>query len=283
MTKPSIRDDVEFFQGSLLDINAIQMAFAGADAVYHLAAIADVNEVFASPLRSEEINVRGTINVLEASRWAKVKRVIYGSTIWVYSETVDSEVNEDTPLGNPTHLYTATKLVGEYYCKAYSELYGLETTILRYGIPYGPRSRPAGVIPIFVKRALEKQPITIQGDGLQFRKFIYVEDLAEGNVLALKSQAANKTYNLEGNQKVSIKELAEIVKDIIGDVDIQYTEGRPGDFEGKEISNLRAAKDLGWEPKVGVQEGIRRYIEWNKISEDAKKDLWASVDKSILE
>ena len=195
----------------------------------------------------------------------------------------DSEVDEDTPLGSPTHLYTSTKLVGEYYCKAYSELYGLETTVLRYGIPYGPRSRPAEVIPIFVRRALEKQPITIQGDGLQFRKFIYVEDVAEGNVLALKPQAANKTYNLEGNEKVSIKELAEIVKRIIGDVDIQYTEGRPGDFEGKEISNLRAAKDLDWHPKVAVEEGIRRYIEWYKSSEETKKNLWTSVDKSILE
>src|SRR5207253_2590664 len=112
----------------------------------------------------------------------------------------------------PSHLYTATKIASEYYCESYSKLYNLSTTILRYGIPYGPRARAGAVVPIFVKKALQGQALTIAGDGLQFRKFVYVEDLAEGNVLALKPIAANKIYNLDGTEKVTIKQIAETVQ-----------------------------------------------------------------------
>src|SRR3989338_4831066 len=144
----------------------------------------------------------GTINVLESARKASIKRIVYGSTTWVYSESIQNNVDETTPLHAPSHFYTATKLAGEYYCQSYSRLYGLEVTILRYGIPYGPRARDGAVIPIFVKRAFNGEPLTIAGDGSQYRKFVYVEDLAEGNVLALKSIAKNKIYNLDGTEKI---------------------------------------------------------------------------------
>lgn len=278
MVMPTFRSDIEFYHGSLLDFEALRMAMSGIDAAFHLAAVADVKDVYEDPHYSESINVRGTINVLEAAKRSKLQRVIYGSTTWVYSEAADQYVDEQTPLHAPSHLYTATKIASEYYCQAYSKLYKLPVTILRYGIPYGPRARDGAVIPIFVRKALKGEPLTIAGDGSQFRKFVYVEDLAEGNVLALKSIAKDKIYNLDGTEKVAVRQIAEMVQKLIGNVRIEYVPARPGDFPGKEISNQLAKRELGWEPKVSFEEGIRRYIEWYQAREGKREKEWETLD-----
>ena len=278
---PTYRKDIEFYQGSILDKTSIGFALNGVDAIFHLAAVADVKDVYNDPYNSEAINVRGTINVLEAARSANVKRIIYGSTTWVYSEAASNNVDESTPLHAPTHLYTATKLTGEYYCQSYSKLYGMEMTILRYGIPYGPRARDGAVVPIFVRKAINGEPLTIAGDGSQFRKFVYVEDLAEGNMLALKNIAKNKIYNLDGTEKVTIKQIAETIKKILGDVKIEYTPARPGDFSGKEISSALAKKELNWEPKISFEEGVRRYIKWYKERDEKRKQDWNKIDEIL--
>ncbi|MCX5884671.1 MAG: NAD-dependent epimerase/dehydratase family protein [Proteobacteria bacterium] len=280
MIMPTFCKNIEYYQGSILDDMTLGMAMHGIDAIFHLAAVADVKDVFESPHYSEAINVRGTINILEAARRSKI-RVIYGSTTWVYSDTQGKKVDESTPLQAPFHLYTATKLAGEYYCKNYSNLYGIETTILRYGIPYGPRARDGAVVPIFVGKALKGEPLTIAGDGSQFRKFVYVEDLAEGNVLALKSIAKNKIYNLDGNEQVSIRQIAETIQKLIGDVKIEYIPARTGDFSGKEISSELAKNELGWEPKVRFEEGVRRYIEWYKDRDQKRKESWEKIDSNL--
>ena len=145
---------VDTVLGSITDREALERALHSCDAVAHLAAVADVNDVHAEPEDAERVNARGTVAVLEAARRAGVKRIVYASTIWVYSDCEQEVVDEDTLLPAPSHLYTSTKLAGELYCKAYQELYGIDYTILRFGIPYGPRAREAAVIPAFVGRAL---------------------------------------------------------------------------------------------------------------------------------
>ncbi len=282
MVVPTHQKDVEFFHGSLLDLQALRMSLMDVDVVYHLAAIASVKDVFEAPHSAENINVRGTMNVLEAARrGGGVKRVIYGSTTWVYSDVKAPIVDEETPLAAPSHLYTATKVTSEYYCQCYNSLYKLPVTILRYGIPYGPRARDGAVVPIFVGKALRGEPLTIAGDGAQFRKFVYVEDLAEGNVLALKPVAANRVYNLDGTRKISIREIAEAVQRLIGGVKIEYVPGRSGDFSGKEISSARAKNELGWEPKTDFEEGLRRYIEWYKERQAQKDGFWNRLDEAL--
>lgn len=282
MLMPAFRKDIEFYQGSLLNLDELRMSLVGVDVIFHLAAVADVKDVFREPHYSEEINVRGTLNVLEAARLnGLIKRVVYGSTTWVYSDTKEKNIDENTPLSSPSHLYTATKLAGEYYCHAYSKLYNLDITILRYGIPYGPRAREGAVIPIFVKKALNGEPLTIAGDGSQYRKFVYVEDLAEGNILALQSIAKNKIYNLEGNESISIKQIAENIKKILKDVKIEYIPNRPGDFSGKEISNRKAKEEISWEPRTKFEEGLARYIEWYKGYEEKRKQGWDKIDKIL--
>jgi UDP-glucose 4-epimerase len=182
--------------------------------------------------------------------------------VWVYSDVEAESVDEETPLRHPSHLYSATKLAGELYCRSYTALYDVECTVLRFGIPYGPRARPAAVVPSFVQRALAGEPLTIAGAGEQSRRFVYVEDLAEGIVSALAPVAANRTYNLVGETDTSIREVAAAVQDAVGGVEIVHTEGRPGDFGGVVVSGERAAAELGWRARTPFSEGVRRYVEW---------------------
>lgn len=261
------RDEVPTIIGDVLDLQALRTAVRGCDAVAHLAAAADVGEVAADPEAAEQLNSRGTFNVLEVARAEQVARVIYASTIWVYSEA-EGTVDEEVALPPPAHLYTATKLAGELYCRAYSELFGVDTTILRFGIPYGPRARPAAVVPSFVSRALRGEPLSIAGTGEQTRRFVYVEDLAEGVVRALAPVAANRTYNLVGSNDISIRGIADTVRALVGDVEIEHTPGRAGDFSGgAEISGARAARELGWHPQTEFSDGVARYIAWQRRQE----------------
>jgi len=254
--------EVDTYIGDLLDVDALGDAMRGCDAVAHLAASADVGIVANQPVEAEALNARGTLNVLEAARQAGVDRVVYASTIWIYSDGCGTEVDEDTTVGLPSHLYTATKLAGEMYCKSYSELYDVEFTILRFGIPYGPRARPAAVIPAFVRKALDGEPLTIAGAGDQSRRFVYVEDLAEGVAEALRPVAANRVYNLVSDRDVSIKEIAHTVRELVGDVEVVHTEARAADFGGVVVCGKRAARELGWEARTPFEEGVRRYIDW---------------------
>ena len=178
--------DVDTVLGDLCDPDAVRDALQGCDAVLHLAALADVDQVTQDPALADRVNVRGTQSLLDAARELEIGRFVYASTIWVYGDAAGPEaVDEDTPLGLPKHFYTATKIAGEMYTSAYTELYGLEHTILRFGIPYGPRSRPTAVVAAFTAKALAGQPLTIAGDGTQSRRFVYVEDLADGVAVSL--------------------------------------------------------------------------------------------------
>jgi UDP-glucose 4-epimerase len=255
--------DVETVLGDLRDPAIAQRALDGTDAVLHLAAVADVDLVAMDPTHTDQVNTQGTQVLLEGARAVGVKRFVYASTIWVYGDAAGPEaVDEDTPLGLPKHFYTATKIAGEMYTASYGELYDLEWTILRFGIPYGPRARPTAVVPALTAKALEGQPLTIAGDGTQSRRFVYVEDLAEGVVAALVPEAANRVYNLVGRENTSVRAIARAVRDIVGDVPIVHIEGRAGDLHGGNISGERAATELGWEPRTAFVDGVRRYVEW---------------------
>ena len=258
--------EVETFTGSITDPANLDLAMRDCDAVIHLAAVADVSHVLADPVLAEEVNTRGTLNVLEAACGAKVDRVVYGSTTWVYSDCVEQDVSEETPIPAPRHLYTATKLAGETYCAGYAELYDLESTVLRFGIPYGPRARAAGVVAKFTDLAFEGKALTIAGDGSTTRSFIYVEDLADGIVAALKPEAAGRTYNLSGDEVVTILEIAERVQENTDNCEIVHTPPRPGDFPGKAISNERALEEIGWKAETSFRDGVRNYVEWVRSS-----------------
>lgn len=268
MMKPH-REDVRHIYIDITDLSRTCVALAGNyDAIYMLAAMADVNDVYQNPTEAGEVNILAVANALEAARRNGIGRLILASTVWVYEMAEEEKVDEDVALvvSKTRHVYTATKVAAELYCHAYQKLYGQSFTILRYGIPYGPRARGATVIALFVSKALNGEPLTIFGDGSQYRSFIYVEDLAKGNIAALNEVAINQVYNLEGTRPVTIKEIADTVKRLVGGVTIEYKETRPGDYGGAIVSSDKAKRELGWEPKVDTEEGIRRYIEWYKRS-----------------
>lgn len=258
----ALPDACEQRVGDLLDTPTLTDAATGCDTIIHLAAAADVGLVAKDPAGAETLNSRGTLQVLEAAR-ATGAAVVYASTIWVYSDVAESEVDEDTQLALPSHLYTATKLAGEMYCTSYSKLYDVPTTILRFGIPYGPRARPAAVLPIFVNKALAGEPLTIAGDGMQTRRFVYVEDLAAGVVSALRPEARGRVYNLVGEEDTSVVDIAEAVREAVGEVAITHTEGRTGDFAGARVCGERAATELDWRARTPFAEGVKRYVAWH--------------------
>jgi UDP-glucose 4-epimerase len=266
-------EEVPAVLGDLGELPRLVAAMDGCDAVIHLAAAADVNQVEAAPAEAERSNGRGTLNVLEAARRAGVGRVIFASTIWVYSDTHAELLDESVPLDPPDHLYTATKLAGELYCHSYLKLYGVEHTILRFGIPYGPRARPEAVVPAFVTRALAGEPLTVAGDGTQSRRFVYVEDLADCVVRALAPIAANRVYNVVGSEDVTIAEIAATVRELVGDVEIVRVPGRQADFAGAPVCGERAAAELGWRPSTPFREGVRRCIEWHREAAVPTPDL----------
>jgi UDP-glucose 4-epimerase len=252
--RPSHHARVETVVGDLLDGAALRRALDGCDAVVHLAAVADVGDVLADPDRAELVNARGT-EVLVAA--ADGLPVVYGSTIWVYGDGEDgAALDEDAPLPPPGHPYTATKLAGEEAARATG------ATILRFGIPYGPRARPTTVLAAFVARALAGKSLTIAGDGTQSRRFVYVEDLAGGIVASLAPAARGRTYNLVGAESVTVRRIADLVRELVDDVPIVHVAGRAGDLRGAEISGERAARELGWEPQTTFADGARRYVDW---------------------
>lgn len=265
--KKPYQDDVKFENFDLLDFDNLNRAFNGVDCVFHLAAVSNVNNVFSNPIYSTEMNTVGTVKVLQAARQNKVKRVVFASTVWVYGASKEDEVNENCGFYLPGagHLYTSTKIASELFCFDYYRLYGQPFTILRYGIPYGPRARGGTVMPIFVEKALRGEPIVITGDGSQYRNFLYVEDLAQAHIAALSSVAENSVYNLGGKRRVTIREVAETIQKLVNNnVEIRYTEARPGDYRGKIANSDKAKRELGWEARVDFEEGMRRYIQWYK-------------------
>ena len=248
----------------MAQVDQLVEATRGANAVYHLAAVSDVNIAYQDPLGCVDANIRGTANVLEAARVNKGLRVIFASTVWVYQASPESAPSEASPLAPDRcgHLYTASKIAGEMLCHSYHQLYDVPFTILRYGIPYGPFMRQSLLIPVLVKKAMAGEPLSINGDGSQYRRFIYVEDLARGNVAALAPQAENQTYNLEGMQKITVLDLAKALDRILGGVEFKFEPARPGDLKGVEVDSRKAMAELGWQPQVPFEEGLRRTVAW---------------------
>jgi UDP-glucose 4-epimerase len=268
--------EVKAVLGDIADRDTAWRAARGCEAIIHLAAVADVSDVLADPVRSDRINVHGTQTILEAARHNEIERVVYGSTVWVYGNApVEGVLDEESPLSLPAHFYTATKMAGEMYCRSYTQLYGLEHTILRFGIPYGPRARVAAVVPSFVSRAQQGKALTIAGDGLQTRQFVYVEDLAEGVVAGVQTGAANRIFNLVGTEETSVRQIAETIRALVAEVPVVHGPERPVDVRIPTISGARAAAELGWQPRIPFAAGVRRYLDW--LSETSGSPAWEAA------
>jgi UDP-glucose 4-epimerase len=265
-----------FLRGDTRDVDRMVQLFKKGDVVYLIAAEANVNRFFESPRFSNDITSNATLSVLEAARRTGVSRVILASTEWVYGSLpereADENITEDTPYTeNPDHIYTSSKIASELFCKNYRNLYGVNFTIMRYGIPFGERARPETVTPIFIGRILRGEPITIHGDGSQSRQFIYVKDLARGNAACLNPAAENQIFNLNGKKRISVLQIVRTLEEILGKkATLTFVEDRKGNFKGRFISSEKARALLNWAPALDYEDAMRLYVNWFIEQQGAK-------------
>jgi UDP-glucose 4-epimerase len=257
--------DCEYVRGDTRDLDRLVKTAKAGDAIYHLAAEANVNRFFESPLFSNENTSQSALCVLEAARRVGASRVLLASTEWVYGSAGgggDAVITEDSPYAqSPDHLYTCAKIAAELFCIGYWKLYGVEYTVMRFGIPFGDRARPETVTPTFIRRILKDETLRIHGNGSQYRQFIYVKDLAEGNAACLNGNARNQAFNLNGREKVTVLQVVDALERILGKkAKVEFVEDRKGNFKGRFISSEKAKRLLAWEPRHGYEEALSQYV-----------------------
>lgn len=263
---PRFNQSCEHVLADVTDPGSLIVQTKSADVIYHLAAEANVNSFFDKPVYSNSITSVSTLNVLEAARQNKIKRVLFASTEWIYGSIEGTEKNnitEETHYAqNPDHLYTSSKISAEMFCKNYKRLYNVNFTIMRYGIPFGERARPETVTPIFINKILNNEEITIHGDGSQTRQFIYVRDLAEGNAACLNPKAENEIFNINGREVISVIQIVRALEEIMNmKAKINFVEDRKGNYGGRFISSEKAEKLLGWKQKWTYREAMEKYVK----------------------
>lgn len=257
----------ELIEGSILDRELLGRIFADVDCVFHNAAQAGVRASVENPLKTHEVNATGTLNLLKAATDSGVRKVINASSSSVYGKVSYLPFDEEHP-NVPVSPYGASKLVAEHYCRVFSELQGLETVSLRYFTVFGPKMRPDLAINIFTGKALNNEPIEIFGDGEKTRDFTFIDNIIDGNLRAM--ERGSGVYNIGGGERVSINGLAEKIVKIVGsDSEIIYSESVKGDAEHTWSDVSKARRELGYEPEVGLDEGLRRYVEWYTMANES--------------
>ena len=252
-------DDVAFEDVDLTDFASVLSATKGCGAIFHLAAVSNVNYAFEHPVYTVDLNILSTAKVLEAARVNGVKRVVFASTVWVYSGATEEQVDEDTPfsISGAGHIYTSSKIAAEYLFHDYAKLYKQEFTILRYGIPYGPRMRDELLIPIFIRKALKGEPLTIAGDGAQYRNFVHRRPGAQ---TFWPWTPRPPTAPTTRKDRITIKEVAEAVR---RSGTRSRHPARPGTTAEGVGTRPRGA---GLDPFRGFDEGMRRTIAWYRTN-----------------
>ncbi|WFN34976.1 NAD-dependent epimerase/dehydratase family protein [Methanogenium sp. S4BF] len=260
-------DQVTVCDGSITDLSFVRQACAGADGVFHEAAIASVPKSVADPVGSNAVNVDGTLNVLVAARDAGVRKVVLASSAANYGDNPNLPLKETEP-PRPQSPYAAQKLMDEYYACLFTDLYGLETACLRYFNVYGPRQDPSspysGVISIFINRIGAGEPITIYGDGTQTRDFIYVGDVVRANMRVMAFEYCG-ILNVAGGQETSLNELAAVIMESTGNsCDITYDAPREGDIHRSLADTARLEATIGKIAACSLRDGLSETIAWSR-------------------
>lgn len=262
-----VRADIDFIRADIRHMDSVQKAMSGIDYVIHQAALPSVPRSIEDPISAHESNITGTLNILTAARENQAKRVVYAGSSSAYGDTPTLPKQEDM---NPSPLspYALTKLAGEYYCRIFSEVYGLETITLRYFNVFGPRQDPesqyAAVIPKFIESLLKDKAPTIYGDGEQTRDFTYIENVVSANLLAARvEQTQGEVVNVATNTRISLNHLYSTLQKILGkDILPIYSEPRPGDVKHSLADISRAQKLLNYETLVELEQGLQKTIDW---------------------
>jgi len=258
-----------FVRGDVRDYKAVKKVTEDADVVVHLAAMTSVPESFRKPALYDEVNVVGTLNLLKASVNSDAKSFIFGSSSAVYGEQKKMPVKESNPL-SPTSPYAVTKMAAERYARLFFENYGLKTVCLRYFNVYGPGqtlNQYSGVITKFLNSIKQKRPITIFGDGKQTRDFVYIRDVVEANVLAMKNNVPGEEINIATGTATTIDRLAKTLLDLTDKIDIGIIHRKPrkGDIKHSFADISKAKEKLQYKPKTSLENGLRETIKSRKL------------------
>lgn len=261
----SAGDNYTLVEADIRDGNALKGIVSDADPDYviHEAAQAGVRASVADPKKTCQVNVTGTLNLLEAVRDSGVKKTVFASSSSVYGKIEYLPFDEEHPK-EPVSPYGASKLAAEHYFSVYGRLYGLKHVMLRYFTVYGPRIRPDLAIHKFTKAALDGGQLTVYGDGKKSRDFTHVTDAVDATVKSMKK--GEGAYNIGGGTRVTVNELAEKIIELVGSGTIKYINDQAGDVTHTESDTKKAQKELGWKPQVGFDEGLSQTIEWVKES-----------------
>jgi nucleoside-diphosphate-sugar epimerase len=267
-------DQIEFIEGSLTDPATVQRAMQGVNYVLHQGALPSVPRSVADPATSHEVNVTGTINVLIAARDAGVQRLVYAASSSAYGNSPTLPKREDMPT-NPLSPYAVSKLAGEHYCRAFHQVYGLETVCLRYFNVFGPRQDPksqyAAVIPKFIEMMRRGEPPTIYGDGSQSRDFTYVANVVRANLLAAAApDAAGSVVNVACGQRHTLLDLVSALNRLLGtDLEPAFQPDRAGDVK-HSLADIGVARELlGYQVLVPFEEGLERLVASTGVVESA--------------
>jgi nucleoside-diphosphate-sugar epimerase len=261
-------DNVEIIESDLRVLDSVKHAMNGVRYVLHIGAVPSVPRSVEDPHTTNQANITGTLNVLLAARDAGVRRVVFSSSSSVYGDTPTLPKREDMP-PSPLSPYAVQKVSGEYYCRIFWQLYGLETVSLRYFNVFGPRQDPqsqyAAVIPRFITAILRDEPPTIYGDGKQTRDFSHVENVIDANVAscAAPKDALGETFNIACGGRTSLLELVKTINEICGKkIKPKFDPPRPGDVRDSQADIKKAQKLLGWKPRINFREGIEKAVAW---------------------
>ena len=257
--------DVRFVQGDVRDASALRAAMDGADTVFHLAASVGNARSIEQPLDDADVNVLGTLQVLEAARRNGVRKLVFSSSAGIFGELKTLPIREDHPV-EPDSPYGASKLAAEKQCLAYAKLYPLECVCLRYFNVYGEHQRYdayGNVVPIFVHRLLRGEPLTVHGDGEQTRDLVAVEDVAEANYRAAAAQGVSGAFNIGSGSRISINDLVRTLSEVSGVLPrVVHGPPRAGDVRHSIADISLAHEKLGYTPTVNLVDGLRRYWRW---------------------
>jgi UDP-glucose 4-epimerase len=258
-------------EGSITDPAAVREAVQGVDYIFHLAAMISVPESMTKPRECVEINTQGTLIVLEEAARAGVKKLCLSSSAAVYGDNPKLPKTEDM-LPEPKSPYAVTKLDGEYYCRMFHDEGWLKTACMRYFNVFGPRQDPksqyAAAVPIFIDKAVRNDPITIFGDGLQTRDFVFVKDVVAANVFLATRPDLTGVYNVACGGSITIKELAEKIVALTGSgSEIRFGPERAGDIKHSK-ADVEKIKSVGFTPINAFEDGLRRTIEFFKAKSD---------------
>jgi len=263
----SFLPQIQLFEMDITDASKLDRAFAGVDYILHQAALPSVPRSIEDPVGTFRVNAAGTLNVLEAARQARVKKLVFASSSSIYGSNPELPKRENM-LPAPMSPYAAGKLAAETYCRVYAKVYGLATTSLRYFNVFGPRQDPnsqyAAVIPKFIRAGLLGEEVTVYGDGEQSRDFTYIDNVVQANILAAESlNGTGEVFNTACGDRITLNEMLAQLEELLGrKIARKYVSPRPGDVPHSQADITPLRKAFGYQPGVTFRQGLSRTVDY---------------------